>query len=46
MQEQAGNLTESVMTLQNTRDLQTRVLKRVSVESPDCVVEQKQFAAG
>ncbi|KAM9033188.1 tetratricopeptide repeat protein 21B [Sarcophilus harrisii] len=36
---------EAIIALQQARELQARVLKRVQMEQPDAVLTQKQFAA-
>jgi hypothetical protein len=40
-----GNLEASIQTLTRAKDLRSRLLKRVQVEQPDIVLEQKQLTA-
>jgi len=40
-----GNLDASVQTLTRAKDIRSRLLKRVQVEQPDIVLEQKQLTA-
>ena len=40
-----GNLDASLQTLTRAKDLRSRLLKRVQVEQPDIVMEQKQLTA-
>ena len=45
VQEKSNNLEASLQTLGETKLLRSRILKRVQVEQPDAVLEQKQLAA-
>ena len=40
-----GNLDASLQTLTKAKDLRSRLLKRVQVEQPDLVLDQKQLTA-
>ena len=41
----SGNLDASLQTLTRAKDLRSRLLKRVQVEQPDIVMDQKQLTA-
>ena len=43
--EKSNNLESSIQTLGQAKTLRSRILKRVQVEQPDAVLEQKQLAA-
>ena len=43
--EKSNNLESSIQTLGEAKQLRSRILKRVTVEQPDAVLEQKQLAA-
>jgi tetratricopeptide (TPR) repeat protein len=45
VQERAGNLEAAMSTLSEVKSLRSRVLKRVQVEQPDAVLEQRHLAA-
>ena len=45
VQEKSNNLEASIQTLGEAKLLRSRVLKRVQVEQPDAVLEQRQLAA-
>ena len=45
VQEKSNNLEASIQTLGQAKLLRGRILKRVQVEQPDAVLEQKQLAA-
>jgi tetratricopeptide repeat protein 21B len=45
IQERAGNLEAAMSTLGEVKSLRSRVLKRVQVEQPDAVLEQRHLAA-
>ena len=45
VQEKSNNLEASIQTLGEAKQLRSRILKRVQVEQPDAVLEQRQLAA-
>merc|ERR1719347_1817610 len=45
VQERSNNLEAAIQTLGQAKTIRSRILKRVQVEQPDAVLEQKQLAA-
>ena len=45
IQEKSGNADSSMKTLSDVKDLRSRILKRVQIEQPDAVLDQRHLAA-
>lgn len=45
IQSRSGSIDSSIKTLSSVKDLRSRILKRVQVEQPDAVLDQRHLAA-